>query len=214
MRFAKPGDPLVVGMSAVIPATERGPADFSLTVPTLANLQPKIRRSSKELPAERQTQTVINALIVYKIAGMSVNEMAVVLGTDIEQIEHVLSLPAFQETFEIVFKELLSANSSSLQARISAYAGRSVENVMELANYKPTPKTVKDEETGDETEQEGDWKVPPIVVLKANQDILDRSGLSPDTLFGKGNQDDGNTLQIEVIAEQDNRTQVNIKVGK
>lgn len=212
MKFAPPGDPLVVGMNKLLVADGQQ-TDFSLKVPAAKNYQPKIRRSGREFPAERQTQTVINSVIVYKLLGMSENEMAVVLGAKISDIEHIQNLPAFQETFELMFSEILSVNSQSLQARLATYANRAVENVMELADYKPTPTTIVDED-GIETTKEGDWKVPAIVVLKANQDVLDRSGLSPDTLFGKSGDDGANTLQIEVISEQDNRTQVNIKMGK
>jgi len=214
MKYAQPGDPLVSNRGKLVAATDRGPQDFSLTVPNLANFQPKTRRSGKELPAEPQTQTVVNAIMVYTLLGMSENEMAVHLGTSISDIEHVKSLPAFQETFELVFGELLSANSNSLQARLASYAGAAVENVMELANYKPKPKIETDEETGEVIQQEGDWKVPPIVVLKANQDVLDRSGLHQDVLFGKHSTDEGNTLQIEIVSEQENRTSINIKTRR
>lgn len=213
MRFAPPGDPLVVGMNKMLVPDGSEPRDYSLTVPILSKYVPKVRRSGKELPADGQTQTVINAVLVYKLLGMTANEMSHCLGTTIEQIEHVMNLPAFQETFELLFSEILSVNSGSLQARIASYAGNAAEKVMELSSYRPQPKVRKDEE-GNEVTEEGDWKVPPIVVLKASQDILDRTGLSADTLFGKGNQDTGNTLQIEVISEQDSKTQVNIKMGK
>lgn len=201
-------------MNKMLAPEGRAAHDFAITVPDAKTYVPKTRRSGRELPAEPQTQTVTNAVLVYKLLGMSNNEMAHVLGTAIKDIEHIVALPAFQETFELLFNEILSANSNSLQARISSYANRAVENVMELADYKPATEVVMDEETGEEVHKVGDYKVPPIVVLKANQDILDRSGLNPDTLFGRSNQDNGNTLQIEVISEADNKTQVNIKMGK
>lgn len=213
MQYARRGDPLVTDRGKIVPAVDSSTRDFSLVVPDIKNFQPRVRRSSKELPAEPQTQTVINAVLVYKLLGMSENEMSVRLGTDIKDILHVITLPAFQETFELLHGELLTANSNSLQARLASYAGRAIENVMDLADYKPEQEVITDDE-GNETVKEN-WKVPAIVVLKANQDVLDRSGLHPDTLFGKNAaQDEGNTLQIEIVTEQDNRTNINIKTGR
>ena len=56
-----------------------------------------------------------------------------------------------------------------------------------------------------------DEHVPAIVKFKANQDILDRSGLSADTLFGKGSQgSDENTLRVVVSTSSENETKVRV----
>ncbi len=60
-----------------------------------------------------------------------------------------------------------------------------------------------------------DEHVPAIVKLKANMDILDRSGLSSDALFGKGSQEDSNnTLQIQIVEAADSHTNITINTGK
>jgi hypothetical protein len=209
VAFPKPGDPLIHGTHTLIPAEGRKPPDFSLTTPVANEYQPRIRRSGKEFPADAQTQTVLNAVLMYSLLGMSKNEIAMILNVSIPEVEGLQSMSAYQETFEMLFKELLTVNSSSLQARIASYAARAVDNVFEIADAKPADRTLYDED-GNEVIEKGSHPVPPIVVLKANQDILDRSGLSEEALFGKNSGDDGNSLQIVITSEQDNKTDITI----
>lgn len=203
MSLAQPGDPYLDSKGAVIqakaPKKDARPLRLNVatTIPLASSYQAHSRRSIKELFAEPQTQTVLNAVLMYSLLGMTVNEIAALLNTSIVDVQHIIDLPAYQETFEALFREIISANSNSLQARISAYAANAVENVMEIA----------DSEIGED--------IPAIVKLKANQDILDRSGLSSDALFGKSAQEDGqNTLQIQIVEAADSHTNININVGK
>lgn len=207
MRFAPHGDPMITNDGKMLAPEGSSPKDFDLTVPLANKYQPKTRRAARDLPADAQTQTVLNSVLLYKLLGVSDNEVSVLLNCEIDDVTHIKGLPAFQETFELLFHEILSVNSTSLQSRLASYANRAVENVMELADSEPEKRTDRD---GNTTTY---YPVPPIVKLKANQDILDRSGLSPDVLFGRAN-DEGNSLQIEILTEQDNRTQVNINMGK
>lgn len=204
MPLAPPGDPYIdIRGNVVQPKKTVGSVRpmklaTSTSVPIASAYQSTVRRSIKELFAEPQTQSVINAVLMYSLLGMTSNEIAHLLDTSVVDVQHIVDLPAYQETFEALFREIISANSNSLQARISAYAANAVENVMELADVS-----------------NDDEHVPAIVKLKANQDILDRSGLSTDALFGKGSQDDSsNTLQIQIVEAADSHTNININVGK
>lgn len=204
MSLAQPGDPYIDNKGNVVQpkSTKKDIRPMKLatstSVPVASAYQSTQRRSVKELFAEPQTQTVLNAVLLYSLMGLTPNEIAFILNTHVEDVHHIIDLPAYQETFEALFKEIISANSNSLQARISAYAANAVENVMELADVS-----------------NDDENVPAIVKLKANQDILDRSGLSTDALFGKGAQEDSsNTLQIQIVEAADSHTNININVGK
>lgn len=195
MALAKPGDPLVGMGTMLTPDTEDDapPDQPSVAIPNLRKLVVKSRLSLQDLPADTKTQSVVNAVLVYHLLGMTDNEIALALGVGIIDVQQVKALPAYQETFELLFGEIISANSNSLQARIAQYAGDAVENVMNLAKQKDFE------------------KVPPIVILKANQDILDRSGLNHETLFGK-NADKGeeNTLRVVVTSGNENKVDVNV----
>lgn len=204
MALAQPGDPYIDNKGNVVqPRTTKTDVRpmrlaTNTSVPIASAYQAHTRRSIKELFAEPQTQSVINAVLMYTLLGMTPNEISHLLDTSVVDVQHIIALPAYQETFEALFREMISANSNSLQARISAYAANAVENVMDLASV-----------------ENDDEHVPAIVKLKANQDILDRSGLSTDALFGKGSQDDANnTLQIQIVEAADSHTNIVINTGK
>jgi hypothetical protein len=134
------------------------------------------------------------------------------LGITTTEIDQIKNMPAYQETFEILFKELLSVNSTSLQARIASYAGRAIDNVMDLAEEKKVEQDLYDA-SGDKVVGVGEYLIPPIVKLKANQDILDRSGMAAEQLFGNQDQDQ-NTLEIVVTSKKDQQTDVKINIGR
>lgn len=214
MQLPRPGDPLVSKTGELIEASGRKEPDYSLEVPIAKHLIPKKLRSARELGADGQTQTVINAVLIYKLIGVGNNEVAHLLGTTPRDVEAIQNMPAFQETFEMVFHEMIAANSGSIQARIASYAGKALTNLMDLADAKPIAITRKDDDGQEYVEQK--YFVPPIVILKANDSILDRSGLSADNLFGKNNDNSGQQLEIEVTQAADNKTnlKVNIKGGR
>jgi hypothetical protein len=204
MALAQPDDPYIDTSGKVIqpikpPSNARKVHSATVaTIPLAMHYQSKVRRSIKELFSEPKTQTVINAVLMYSLLGMSPLEIAHILDTAVSDVEQIINLPAYQETFEALFREIISANSTSLQARISAYAATAIDNVFDLAD------------AGTENEN-----VPAIVVLKANQDILDRSGLAADSLFGKNAQEDGqNSLQIVITEAVDSKTTININTKR
>jgi predicted transcriptional regulator len=210
--LAQPGDPYVTVTGEVIPARGYNEKSFELRVPIAKNLQANVRRSLLDLGTDAQTQTVVNAVLVYHILGMTKNEIAHHLGVTITDIEKIFELEAFQDTFHQLFTELLHTNSNSLQARIAAMAGKSLENLMDLANTKPVKVTRKDD--ADNEFETDHWSVPPIVVMKSNESILDRSGLTPDILYGNVQSDQEQGLEIEITTASDNKTNVKIKTGR
>lgn len=208
--LAPPGDPLVTPDGRILEAEGRPERDFSLTIPNAKNLTTSKNRSLREVGSDPQTQSVVNAVLVYKLMGVSVNEIAHIMNTDPLEIHRVMDLDLFQETFEMVFKELLSVNSNSLQARMGRYAGKAFENLMNLADAKPVSKIIKDDD--DNLVEVEHYSVPPMVILKANESVLDRSGLSAEHLFGKNAQSDAPQLEIEITSASDNKPDLNFKV--
>lgn len=212
MELARPGDPLVGDRGDLIEAEGRKEPDYAIDVPIARFVQSKTPRSLRDLGTDGQTQTVINAVLMYRMIGVSRNEVANILGTSILEIEQIEKMPAFQETFEHLFKELLSVSSNSLQARIRSYAGRAVDNLMMLADAKPVEIKEKDELGNEITRREYD--VPPMVILKANDSLLDRAGLSADNLYGHDDSDAGQQLEIEITSGDSNKTNVKINTGR
>lgn len=191
MSLAKPGDPYVTERGQVIlredafdkPDTTIGPARAK-------TLTSSVRRSVRDLPTEGKMQTAIIVVLSYSILGLSENEIAHVSGASIEDVQRVKQLDAYQETFEMIFAELLSINSSSMRAKIAAFAPSALEGVMHLAaNSKHD-----------------------LTKLKANQDILDRSGLHPEALFGK-NASDNAIESLNIVFQDGDDRDVNISVN-
>lgn len=212
MQLPPPGDPIVTRNGKVVEPRGVIEPDYSLEVPIAKNIRPKNVRSVREMGTDAQTQTIVNAVLLYQLVGISTNETAFILGTTGDEIEQIKSLPAYQETFEMLFYELLSTSSSSIQARIASYAGKALDNLMNLANEAPRIEKITDDE-GNIIEKKV-WDTPAMVVMKSNDSILDRAGLNAEQLFGHGKEEAGQQLEIEVTSATDNKTNVRINLGK
>lgn len=199
MPLARPGDPYVTDKGQVLlpgdsPTDALPRADSVLGAPLARNIVSTQRRTAKELPAtDPNTQTAINAVLVYQLLGMTDNEISFITHISIEDIHRIKKLDAYQETFDILFHEFISVNSNSLQSKIASFAGEALDHVMDIAR---------------DSKHE-------LAKLKANQDILDRAGLHPETLFGKNKQDDGfDSLKIVFQDGEDNKTKVDIDLKR
>lgn len=192
MPLAKPGDPYVTERGQVL-LPDDAPDDAiprfeTLGAPIAKNIISTERRTIKELPADPRVQTVINAVLVYQLLGMTDNEISHITHVSMEDIQRLKKLNEYQETFDILFHQFISVNSTSLQSKIASFAGEALDNVMHIAGNS------KHE----------------IAKLKANQDILDRAGLHPETLFGKNKPEDGfESLKIVI---QDGKDDEGMKV--
>jgi len=199
MPLARPGDPYVTDKGQVLlpgdnPENALPHANSVLGAPIARNIVSKQRRTVKELPSgDPNTQTAINAVIVYQLLGMTDNEMSFITHIAVEDIQKIRRLEAYQETFEILFHEMIGVNTNSLQAKIASFASDALDNVMYIA---------------ENSEHQ-------LAKLKANQDILDRAGLHPETLFGKNKQEDGfDSLKIVISDSKDEQTKVDIDLRK
>lgn len=198
-RFAKEGDPYVAPNGKVLAPinSDSGKSDeiditrISATTPNVNTMTISARRNPNEMPTpDANMQKAINVILMYQLLGLNDNEIAHLLGIDMDQVRDIKQMGAYQDTFEAVFSELISVNSSSLQARLSRHAHTAMNTVVSL-----TEKADKD-----------------MVRLKASQDILDRSGLDPDFLFGKpsDSQVDGFKIIIEDANDRPSGTKVDI----
>lgn len=198
-NLARPGDPYVTDKGDVVLDGETGAmnalprADMVLGAPLAKNIVPKNRTTIADMPAEAKLQTAINCVIVYQLLGLSENEISHIIHVPLEDIKRIKSHIAFQETFDILFHEMVNVNSNSLQSKIAAFAGDALNNVMTIAR---------------ESKHE-------IAKLKANQDILDRSGLHPEHLFGKHKTDEGfDSLKIVIQDGEDQKMNVDIDIKR
>jgi hypothetical protein len=211
MKFAPPGDPLVTNKGTLVEAEGRVEPKYARTVPLVSEAGPKTLRSMKELGVDPQTQTIVNAVLTYQLIGITTNEIAYHLGTTPEEVDKIKALPSYNDTWRMMFQTIISASSNSLQARLAAYAPKALENVMDLADAKPIRITSEDS-AGNKYEHDH-YDVPPIVIMKANDSILDRAGLSGELLFGEANEDSNSQLEIEIVSSGDNKTNVKVNMN-
>lgn len=200
MPLAKPGDPYVNDRGHVL-LPKKGDqmdaiprAETVFGAPVAKNIQSTERRTVKDLPASNtKLQTAINVVIVYQLLGLTDNEISYITSIPLEDMPRIKNDPAYQETFDILFGQMISVNTNSLQSKIAHYAGEALDNVINIAGNS------KHE----------------MAKLKANQDILDRAGLHPETLFGKNKQDDGfDSLKIVIQTDDDKETKVDVDLSR
>lgn len=212
MHLPMPGDPLVdTDGQLLAPEGQLVPA-YTMDVPLAKRLRTKIVRSLRELGTDSQTQTVVNAILVYHLVGIGRNEIAHLLNINRLDVDKVFELQAFQDTFEMLFKELISANSSSILARIQSFAGRALSNQMDLADSKPINITKIDDAGNEYTHKH--YSVPPKVINDANNSILDRAGLHPDHLFAKNIQESAPDLEIVISDGDSNKSDIKINIKR
>lgn len=194
MPLAKPGDPYVSTKGEVVLSDKTdGAPRIEIGPPRVANYQSSARRSIKDFPTTSINQRAINVVLVYSLLGMTENEIAHDLGTPLESIRQLRTSPAFQETFEMLFEEMISVSSNSMQAKIAAFAPKALENMMNLAS---------------EAENEN-------AKVKANQDLMDRAGLHHETLYGKNSADDAfGSLKIVISDAEESKTTIDVNIGK
>jgi hypothetical protein len=152
------------------------------------------KRNLNEMPAQDpSTQMAINVLLVYQLLGLTTNEIAHATKIPLDEVQNLMHGSDYQTTFEEIFRELINVNSNSIKAKIADYANKAMDNIIELA------------ENADKD----------IVKLKANQDVLDRAGFSPDTLYNAGGSaDDADMLKIVIESGDKDKTSVNIDLGR
>jgi hypothetical protein len=196
MGLAKPGDPYISANGKVFDGKGKEldvlPVADSLGPSAARAFVSSKRRSISDLSTDPKTQTAIAVVLFYSIFGLSDNEIAYTVGITHDDITRLKKLDAYQETFELLFWEMIHSNGQSLVAKIAAKAPGALDNLFNIA---------------DSAQNEN-------ARLKANQDILDRSGLHPETLFGKAGGDNIDGLKIVVKKADDESTTVDINLRR
>lgn len=183
--LAQPEDPLITSDGEVFEPDACPSSGEIAVIEAKSTLNAKefeasIRRGLSELPAPVQTQSGINAIVVYSILGLGNREIAEALNIDAATVIELKQLSAYSETFEMILGELINANATLLQGRIAAHTQVAFGQVVNLATRG------KKEE----------------VRLRASTDILDRAGVRPqDNVMRTKN--DANELRIVITKQED-----------
>jgi len=156
-ELPSPGDPLVTADGRVIQPDSL--SDLGLTDPIPIDVEPKDFRSihtrnMEDLAAEPRMVVACAAILTMTMLGISDREILETLKISDEQLRKAREHDVYSDCFNACYKELINANSASLQARIAGYAHGALTNVVKIAS------TAKRDD----------------VRLAANRDILDRAG--------------------------------------
>jgi hypothetical protein len=134
-------------------------ADLGLTDPVAIDVEPKdfralTTRNMEDLAGDQRMVVACCAVLSMTMLGISDREILEVLRIDKERLLSIREHEVYGDCFNASYKELINANSASLQARIASYAHGALTNVAVIAA------TAKRDD----------------VRLTANRDILDRAG--------------------------------------
>lgn len=196
MALADPDDPYVTARGKLIIKNEKQEEAIKNKdrfVPVIRRMTILNKRSLGELPsADLPTQTAIMAILGYQLIGLTANEISHALKIPLDEIQNIQFSTDYQNTFELIFGELINVNSNSIKAKIADFAASAVDNIITLAN-----------------EADKD-----IVKLKANQDILDRAGFAAENLYGESTADEADILKIVMESDSGVQTKVTLDLGK
>lgn len=183
--LAKPGDPLVTADGKeYIPEPLPGEEVEKPKTVSPHNFRASQKRSLKDLPTTEAMLNGIACVFMYSVLGVGDREIATALKISAAELKTIRAHPAYQECFNIVLDEFISANSGLLQARLAAYGSEAVDNIMSLA------KTGEKEETR----------------LRANIDIADRAGIS------KKDQQKVSLNDLNIIVSKGDSEEVKINI--
>ena len=202
MPLADPDDPFFTTIGKLVTSDgQRTNAEMGIEEYVSRNPVPLFRKFNpgREVGLDRtpekdgKTQAGICAVVALRIMGLSIDDIAKLMGVTAHEIQDVVTMPATQRTFEMMFRGIINNNATTVQGKIAAYADRAVDTVVDL---------MSDEEVRDD------------VRLKAAQDILDRSGTHPDQFFAETEQQtqQDDELRITLLTEDTpSRVEVSIK---
>jgi hypothetical protein len=151
------GDPLVLSDGRII--QPESVAKLGQVDPEIIDCEPKdfrpiATRNLEDFPADPKMVVACGAVLSLTMLGIGDREIMDTLRFSDEQLNKARDHEVYADMFNAFYKELINANSTSLQARIAAYAHGALSNVAYIAA------TAKRDD----------------VRLTANRDILDRAG--------------------------------------
>lgn len=204
MDLAKAGDPYIGNDGREIAPSSQADTgldevtDIRRALPLFSKLRVAKNIVIDDLPEQENSQQVVIAAVVgLRMMGLSAVQISEIMNAPLAIVEGIFNGASTQATFEVIYRNMISANSESIQGRIASYAGKAVDTVVSLM----------------ETEE-----VRDDVRLKAAQDILDRSGSNAEQFFADGNESkkSDDELKIVVMSEdgESEKVRVDIKRGR
>lgn len=203
MPLAKGDDPYILGNGTLVepiinnhPISHKDIKETRKILPIFATIVPTKTVDTDNIPEpDGQQQTVISAVVAMRLIGLSDVDIADLMQASLDQVQQIVKLPATQATFEMLYRNIIHANSENIQGRIASHANAAVDVVVSMMNNKETRDDVR---------------------LKAAQDVLDRSGANAEQFFGetsKSNQND-DELRIVIMNDEEKASKMTVEVTR
>ena len=137
-ELAEPGDPLVARDGQVVEEELDDPAETPFR---LNNSQKSInpayykaetRRVLSDLSAPPKAMTGVGVVLFYTFLGIPDSEIADILGIDIHKLRTIRMSKPYEEVFEMINEELISANNVMIRNRIAKYSGNALDTVADI----------------------------------------------------------------------------------
>lgn len=196
-QLAKSGDPLLAANGELIEAEDDdGHFDTDHLPPPMTAVpfkayRPISRRVLSELRTSDQALNVSLVVLGYTLLGLSDAELCQATKLTSEDIAKVRDSRAYADSFELIMRELINAQSEYIECRIAAYGGMALNNIAAIAA------TAKNKATR----------------LAASRDLLDRGGHRPQDQASRQNSG-MNELHIVITTPKDTvETQIAFKRG-
>lgn len=186
MNLPEPGAPLILADGTQIdPSTGKAVRSNVMEVPNNKELREHyvaVQRRLVDLPLPPSKMNAISILVMYKLIGLSNDEIGVATGLEENKVSQLLMSDAFMDMQKMVIDSIHEADASDIRAMMKKNALNGVRKMGELV--------MSDDE---------------FVALAASKDSLDREGYRPVDVVEHRHKLDGG-LKIEIVQRNHSNT--------
>lgn len=200
-NLPRPGDPLVTGLGKIVEdqdvaqtgAVTADEYTERTTIVAFDQFKPHKEITRNDLPAgEEEDQKQASIVVGLRLIGLSFQDIAEVLRVPIHVVNDIAATQGTRHTFNAAVRNIINANSDSIQGRISSYANSAVTTVVGLMEDKETRADVR---------------------LKAAQDVLDRSGTNADQFFAADKADNHSDDELKIVMMEDENDKPSVSIN-
>jgi len=184
-KLAKDGDPYVMTDGRIVQPEEMFPQTKPQTTDKKV-YRPVRKRAIRELAAQPNIMKGVVVVFGFTVLGLTDRDIAEILCITVGQVREIRAHAAYEETFNIISSEFVSAKSAKLNSRIASMADDALETVGEIMR---------------DGKKENNR-------LRASIDVLDRAGVGQKDPTNRNNIQQ-NELRITITKGDNANVEVN-----
>jgi hypothetical protein len=183
--LAENQSPLILPDGSEVYPAEAAPTEQNfIEVPTATDAVRQVmstRRSIADMPAPPKQMNAISVVVAYKMFGLSDPDIALSTGMNLEQVERMQMLDAFDEMWSAAIANVIQADTDDIEQLIHQSARNAVNRITHVNSNA----------------------VDPFAIIASSKDLLDRHERTRDR---RDNKED-NALRIEIIRKDETEEQ-------